>query len=88
MHWGIFRSATYYPIKMQIRLIMVYFLLHNFIHSEMSYDLLEYRFDQKNGEIENQDGDGEFIETIEATPAWTYLREMTQNIWLAYNNGA
>ncbi|XP_042027256.1 putative nuclease HARBI1 [Salvia splendens] len=45
MRWGILRSASFYPIKMQIRLIMACFLLHNFIRREMAIDPIKSEID-------------------------------------------
>ncbi|XP_042034187.1 uncharacterized protein LOC121780637 [Salvia splendens] len=41
MCWGILRSASYYPIQTQIRLIMACFLFHNYIRREMPVDPIE-----------------------------------------------
>ena len=45
MRWGILRSASFYPIKIQIRIIMCCFLLHNFIRGEMNNDPIEQEVD-------------------------------------------
>ncbi|XP_057774824.1 uncharacterized protein LOC130993805 [Salvia miltiorrhiza] len=45
MRWGILRSTTFYPIKIQNRLIMAAFLINNFIRSEMAIDPIEQQFD-------------------------------------------
>ena len=54
MRWGILRSASFYPIKVQIRMIMACFLLHNYIRSVMSVDPIEALID---GEQEQGGGD-------------------------------
>ncbi|KAL8491675.1 hypothetical protein ACS0TY_023319 [Phlomoides rotata] len=41
MRLGILRSALFHPIQTQIRLLMAYFLLHNYIRNEMSVDPAE-----------------------------------------------
>ncbi|KAL8511669.1 hypothetical protein ACS0TY_018183 [Phlomoides rotata] len=47
MSFGILRSPSYYPIKTQVRLIiMACFLLHNFIRREMPYDPIEKEHDR------------------------------------------
>lgn len=45
LRWGILRSASYYPIRTHIRLILCYILLHNFIREEMSVDPIEQELD-------------------------------------------
>ncbi|KAL1567733.1 protein ANTAGONIST OF LIKE HETEROCHROMATIN PROTEIN 1-like [Salvia divinorum] len=54
MRWGVLRSATFYPIRIQIRMIMACFLLHNFIRMEMPIDPLDRVMSSKTD-------DGEFI---------------------------
>ncbi|KAH6771362.1 hypothetical protein C2S52_016165 [Perilla frutescens var. hirtella] len=39
--WAILRSTSFYPIKVQNRIIMACCLLHNFIRTNMPYDPLE-----------------------------------------------
>lgn len=88
MRWGIFRSATYYPIQTQIRLIMACFLLHNFIRNEMAVDPMDARVDAEMERSNVAEPPLEFISTVEATPMWTAHREMlAQTMWEAYNEG-
>lgn len=86
--WGILRSASYYPVQVQIRLIMCCFLLHNFIRSEMSEDPIETEIDLSS----DDEGDGDpsseetcFVEVVENTIAWTRTRDdMAQQMWASY----
>ncbi|XP_042024478.1 putative nuclease HARBI1 [Salvia splendens] len=45
MRWGILRSASYYPINIQVELILSCFLLHNFIRGQMTVDPIELELD-------------------------------------------
>ncbi|KAG8363844.1 hypothetical protein BUALT_Bualt19G0064700 [Buddleja alternifolia] len=72
--WAVLRSPTFYPIKIQNRIIMACILLHNFIHMEMSVDPLEHELDDMD--LENElDHDVEFIETIETSHKWSSWRD-------------
>ncbi|KAL7180968.1 hypothetical protein ACSBR1_039928 [Camellia fascicularis] len=53
MRWAILRSASYYPIRTQNRIIIACCLLHNFIPRDMAVDPIE---DDSNLEdaLENQ----------------------------------
>ncbi|XP_057768411.1 uncharacterized protein LOC130988545 [Salvia miltiorrhiza] len=88
MRWGILRSATFYPIKTQNRLIMSCFILHNFIRREMPNDPLEQEFDNAAANNDyNVEGDSEFIDGIEASPLWNAERDtIAQAMWLNYIN--
>ncbi|XP_047952986.1 putative nuclease HARBI1 isoform X2 [Salvia hispanica] len=84
MRWGILRSASYYPIQTQIRLIMSCFLLHNFIRREMENDPIEAELDgetmpfAQDAEFEGQ----EFVESVEPSAQWTQTREeIAQYMW-------
>ncbi|XP_057775148.1 uncharacterized protein LOC130994130 [Salvia miltiorrhiza] len=88
MRWGILRSATFYPVKTQVRLIMACFILNNFIRAEMPDDPIEHEFDnaatneQNDAEIE-----GDFIDVIESSPAWNAERDaIAQSMWNNYAN--
>lgn len=77
MRWGVLRSASFYRIKTQIRLIMACFLLHNFIRGEMTYDPVEDALAiETNGEADNNDKDVmEYVEQVEPSSDWTQMRE-------------
>ncbi|KAL1556309.1 hypothetical protein AAHA92_11953 [Salvia divinorum] len=88
IRWGILRSASYYPIRTQIRLILCCFLLHNFIRGEMMVDPIEQELD---GDYEalNIGAEGDeptYVDTIEPTPAWNNKRsELAETMWLNGN---
>ncbi|XP_041990238.1 uncharacterized protein LOC121741516 [Salvia splendens] len=89
MRWGVLRSASFYPIKTQIRMIMACFLLHNFIRGEMTHDPVEDALDiETNGEADNNDYDHmEFVEQVEPITDWTQMQEdMAQSMWLNRGN--
>lgn len=84
MRWGILRSASYYPVKVQTRLIMACFLIHNFIRSEMRVDPIE----EMMNNVEDPDlgdpntNDEEYVEFVEATQAWNQHRdELAHLMW-------
>ena len=82
MWWGILRSASFYPIETQTRLIMCCFLLHNYIRGEMGVDPVESELDALNGDGDEDDDSAqsepaanvEFVDTIEASPGWNQMR--------------
>ncbi|KAL8523653.1 hypothetical protein ACS0TY_013574 [Phlomoides rotata] len=76
MRWGILRSASFYPIRTQIRLIMACFLLHNFIRNEMPIDPLEGLLDVENNEQVGTDENAEVISTVEARNEWSGWRDV------------
>lgn len=84
MRWGILRSASHYPIKTQIRLIMACFLLHNFIRREMSIDPVELEIDGTIcSEAEEDESVGvDYVDCVEPTQEWTQTRDnLAMNMW-------
>lgn len=87
MRWGILRSASYYSIKTQVRLIMACFLLHNFIRSVMSDDPFEDIVDGLAEDLDEEGGDDDvgFVEGIDATAEWNNKRaELVNAMWADY----
>lgn len=94
MRWGVLRSASFYPIETQSRLIMACFILHNFIRSQMQVDPVELELgdatvdledlDHANGDISarlTRDGQ-EYVDAVESTPAWNQTRtEIAEFMW-------
>ncbi|KAL8555192.1 hypothetical protein ACS0TY_003126 [Phlomoides rotata] len=77
MRWGILRSASFYPMQTQIRLIMTYFLLHNFIKNDIEVDPMEMLLYDATPPIDEEPEDGgDDIGTIEATTEWTANRDL------------
>ena len=89
MRWGILRSASYYPIKCQIRLIIACFLLHNFIRSQMEADPVEMAFDAISPEdatdagVLDEEGNAmDFVDMVEPSVAWnTMCDTLATNMW-------
>lgn len=75
--WGILRSAAYYPIKTQNKLIMACCLIHNYIRTVMPIDpqeLLNNEFDEgEHGE------DADFVDAVECSQQWTNWRDNLAN---------
>lgn len=71
--WAISHSNSFYPIKTQNRIIMVYCLLHNFISTEMSVDPIEEQFDVVLNHTE--DPNVEFVYTVESSQQWVNWTE-------------
>ncbi|XP_057790865.1 uncharacterized protein LOC131007974 [Salvia miltiorrhiza] len=88
MRWGILRSASYYPIKIQIRLIMACFVLHNFIRGEMVVDPIEQQFDGLFPEAAELEPDhGEVVDSVDPSPVWNAARdELAHSMWQQYMN--
>lgn len=87
MRWGILRSPTFYPVKVQNRLIMACFLLHNFIRGEMVVDPIEELvdcFEENSGNDELHDDEG-FVESVEPSTVWNEKRdEMAEMMWQSF----
>lgn len=93
MRWGILRSAAFYPTKVQVRIIMTCFLLHNFIRSQMASDPIEQALDgghegdnveheDEVDNVEHADEGGEFVDVIEPSTEWNQKRdEMALAMW-------
>ncbi|KAL8557249.1 hypothetical protein ACS0TY_004622 [Phlomoides rotata] len=89
MRWGILRSASFYPIQIQITLIMTCFLIHNFIRLEMEVDPMKILYDATPSQQHEEPEDGvDYIGTVEATNEWTTNRDLlTQELYAIWNQG-
>ncbi|KAG8377238.1 hypothetical protein BUALT_Bualt08G0007500 [Buddleja alternifolia] len=72
--WAILRSNSFYPVKVQNRIIMGCGLLHNFIRTEMPYDPLEAEIPEVDDQI-SDDNDVAFINQVEPSQQWSNWRE-------------
>ncbi|KAL0296201.1 UNVERIFIED_CONTAM: hypothetical protein Sradi_6672200 [Sesamum radiatum] len=71
--WGILRSPSYYPIRVQNQIIVACCLLHNFVRMEMPDDPLEGKLpDEADMPV---DHGVEVVSTLDATPQWTFWRD-------------
>lgn len=86
MRWGILRSASYYPIKIQIMIIHACFLLHNFIRKEMYVDPIEQIIDEDDDGTdcteEEQGHDVGYIDTVESSTEWNHFQDtVARQMW-------
>ncbi|KAG8390995.1 hypothetical protein BUALT_Bualt01G0142000 [Buddleja alternifolia] len=72
--WAILRSNSFYPVKVQNRIIMACALLHNFSRIEMPVDPLEAEFPEVDDQI-SDDQNATFIDQVEPSQQWTNWRE-------------
>ncbi|KAL8506499.1 hypothetical protein ACS0TY_017405 [Phlomoides rotata] len=71
MCFGILRSATFYPVKTQVRLIMTCFLLHNFFRSMTPIDPIEILMDAEILVYDvNEVEQVEVIDGVESSLEW------------------
>ncbi|KAG8363521.1 hypothetical protein BUALT_Bualt19G0031100 [Buddleja alternifolia] len=71
---AILRSNSFYPVKVQIRIIMACVLLHNYIQIEMPVDPLEAEFLEVDDDISDDPNIG-FVDQVEPSQQWTNWRE-------------
>ena len=73
MRWTILRSPSFYPIKIQNRIIMACCLIHNLIRREMSVDPDETAYDlsSNNENIVEED----VIASVASSSQWTRWRD-------------
>lgn len=78
--WSILRSNSFYPIKIQNRIILACCLLHNFIRANMAVDPMEAEYPDLSAEDDDEPDD--FIEEVEASQAWTDWRDnLAMEMW-------
>ncbi|KAH6834987.1 hypothetical protein C2S53_020738 [Perilla frutescens var. hirtella] len=77
--WAILRSNSYYPVQTQNMIIMACTYLHNFIKDNMEYDPVlddeEYIIQLEQVMAANNEENGEYIEVVEPSQAWSAFRE-------------
>ena len=90
MRWGILQSASFYSIEVQTGLIITFFLLHNYIRSEMAVDPVEAELgneDNNEDESENESANGDHISSVEPSASWTKKRDdLARAMWAERNN--
>lgn len=86
--WVILRSASYFPVKMQCRIIMACALLHNLILQKMPIDPMETeeQLVADSTEInEGEVGEPEFIMGVSTSNEWTSFRDtLAQGMYNTY----
>ncbi|KAL8481633.1 hypothetical protein ACS0TY_027948 [Phlomoides rotata] len=70
--WAILRSPSFYPIKIQNRVILACALIHNFIRNEMSNDPLE---EDQPPDTTNQTHEEEYIDSVHPSQEWSNWRD-------------
>ena len=73
MSQAILRSASFYPIKTQIRIISACCLIHNLITREMSLDPMKNEYDMEQS-TQNVTDD-EYVESIASSDQWSTWRD-------------
>ncbi|XP_078158164.1 uncharacterized protein LOC144553849 [Carex rostrata] len=71
--WAILRGKSFYPVKIQCRIIAACALIHNHIRREMPIDPLDVGMQEANLLLDELDG--ERITHIESTDEWTNWRD-------------
>ncbi|KAK3143731.1 hypothetical protein QOZ80_4AG0304240 [Eleusine coracana subsp. coracana] len=86
--WGILRSASYFPIKTQCRIVMACALLHNLILQKMSRDPMENEEELVEDSmeiVEGEVGEPEFIMGVSTSNEWTSYRDtLAQGMYNTY----
>nr|KAJ0195658.1 hypothetical protein LSAT_V11C700374570 [Lactuca sativa] len=76
-HWAILRSPSFYPIRIQGRIVMACTLLHNFIRTHMDLDPEENTpTDVEHMPIgEEQPNQFQIVDVVESSSEWTQWRD-------------
>ncbi|XP_063945568.1 protein ALP1-like isoform X2 [Daucus carota subsp. sativus] len=73
--WAILRSPSFYPLKIQNRIILACCVLHNYIRAEMNSDSCELDFDMEGGTNMEYEVVEDNITSIGTSPEWTSFRD-------------
>ncbi|KAG8373757.1 hypothetical protein BUALT_Bualt11G0058300 [Buddleja alternifolia] len=75
--WAILRTASFYDLKTQIRIINACYILQNFVRGEIPEDPLLDEADREleNREIEDYANNDEQITTVRTTNEWTTFQD-------------
>ena len=77
--WSILRDASFFPKKIQIRIINACFILHNFLREENMEETTHMQEVEKELEameaIDVEDEEDDFISTARSTNEWTEFRD-------------
>ncbi|KAH6787826.1 hypothetical protein C2S52_007378 [Perilla frutescens var. hirtella] len=68
--WGNLRSASFYPIKVQNRIILACCLVHNFIRNVMEIDPIENEVPELGGPHQE-----DYVDIIESSTQWISWRD-------------
>ncbi|XP_058208117.1 protein ALP1-like [Rhododendron vialii] len=87
MRFAILRSASYYPIRTQTRIVTACCLLHNLIKREMPNDPIEQEYSAWEQDHVNDVPNDEHIDNVDSSNEWTVGRDALAaamyNHWLA-----
>ncbi|KAG8382503.1 hypothetical protein BUALT_Bualt05G0084000 [Buddleja alternifolia] len=87
MRFAVLRSNTFYPIKVQNRIIMGCCLVHNFIRMEMAVDPLEALVDEIDDP--SDDPDIAYIEQVAPSQQWNNWRDgLARSMYQQWTGGA
>ncbi|KAK6149295.1 hypothetical protein DH2020_016820 [Rehmannia glutinosa] len=87
--WAILRTASFYGLKTQIRIINACCILHNFVRGEMPIDPLLIEMDRdlasRSGMGDDDSIDEDQIRIVRPTPEWTAFRDnLAQQMYWEY----
>ncbi|KAK6161558.1 hypothetical protein DH2020_004939 [Rehmannia glutinosa] len=87
--WAILRTASFYGLKTQIRIINACCILHNFVRGEMPIDPLLIEVDRdlanRSGMEDDDSIDEDQIRIVRPTPEWTAFRDnLAQQMYWEY----
>lgn len=74
LRWSILRSPSFYPYKIQCRIITTCVLLHNLIQKEMGGDSYDAEFDASQENEPPLEMDANLIDTCKPSTQWTEKR--------------
>ena len=72
--WAILRGRSYYPFKVQCRIIVACCLLHNLIKREMHPDLFDQIFENEDENVAAVEEGEQHYTHIESSSAWSSWR--------------
>ncbi|XP_024198698.2 protein ALP1-like [Rosa chinensis] len=76
--WAILRTASFFDVKTQVRIINACCIIHNYLRDEMPNDQLLDDVDrdlENTPEVEDEDVDDENIRVVKVTREWTTFRD-------------
>ncbi|CAN1120754.1 Protein ALP1-like [Linum perenne] len=90
--WGILRTAGFYDVKTQVRIINACCILHNFIRDESPNDELLNEVDHDltqvsnyNFDYDSDESDEENITSVRTTQEWSSYRDnLAMEMWQSY----
>ena len=88
VRWEVLAKGTKYPLSTQIDIILACVYIHNLIRQQMSVDPMEAILDaymEEEGENDEIEDDGDYIQNCEASEEWTNFRNtLTQDMYDAF----